>query len=166
LIRRVREPFSFRATRHRNAAHSCPRFIVSPPSKPKAPPGCYWRGRILWGCIKVRGTRTRWSLKTGEPIVAAARFAAVRALPPSEVVKPKTRDLPLVPLLAALSAHAHVPIRSDQVAAAIDQLAARIARQAAIEAQHTIDRNLQEVVRRVAADVLTNYAERQSRGHD
>ena len=35
--------------------------------KPKAPPGCYWRGNTLWGRIKVRGRLVRWSLNTNDP---------------------------------------------------------------------------------------------------
>jgi hypothetical protein len=35
--------------------------------------GCYWRGDVLWACAKVRGKRTRWSLETDDPKVAAQR---------------------------------------------------------------------------------------------
>jgi len=44
--------------------------------KRKAPPGCYWRGRILWGEIQVKGQRIRWSLKTDDPAIAKARRQA------------------------------------------------------------------------------------------
>jgi integrase/recombinase XerD len=42
----------------------------------KAPPGCYWRGNILWACVKVRGQRIRWSLQTDDPKLAAERRKA------------------------------------------------------------------------------------------
>ena len=35
--------------------------------KRKAPAGCYWRGDTLWGEVKVRGHRIRWSLGTDDP---------------------------------------------------------------------------------------------------
>src|SRR5215813_11752567 len=44
--------------------------------KRKAPPGCYWRGRILWGETQVKGQRIRWSLGTNDPAVAKARRQA------------------------------------------------------------------------------------------
>src|SRR5262249_4922755 len=37
------------------------------PKQRKAPAGCYWRGRILWGEVQVRGQRIRWSLETDDP---------------------------------------------------------------------------------------------------
>jgi integrase/recombinase XerD len=46
------------------------------PTKRKAPPGCYWRGNTLWGCVKVRGQRIRWSLGTNDPAIAKARRQA------------------------------------------------------------------------------------------
>jgi len=48
-------------------------------SKQRKPPaGCYWRGNILWGCVKVRGQRIRWSLETDDPAIAKARRQAGR----------------------------------------------------------------------------------------
>jgi integrase/recombinase XerD len=44
--------------------------------KRKAPPGCYWRGKILWGEVKIKGQRIRWSLGTNDPTVAKARRQA------------------------------------------------------------------------------------------
>jgi len=49
------------------------------PTKRKAPPGCYWRGKILWGEVKVRGRRFRWSLETDDPAIAKARRQAGKA---------------------------------------------------------------------------------------
>lgn len=42
----------------------------------KAPPGCYWRGRILYGRIEIRGEEFRWSLRTGNAAIAAQRRKA------------------------------------------------------------------------------------------
>jgi len=47
--------------------------------KRKDPPGCYWRGKILWGEVKVRGQRIRWSLETDDPAVAKTRREAGKA---------------------------------------------------------------------------------------
>jgi integrase/recombinase XerD len=47
--------------------------------RPKAPPGCYWRGDTLWGFVKVNGQRKRWSLQTGDPAVARTRREAGKA---------------------------------------------------------------------------------------
>lgn len=44
----------------------------------KAPKNCYWRGEVLWGCYKVKGKLTRWSLRTDDVDVAAARVEAER----------------------------------------------------------------------------------------
>jgi integrase/recombinase XerD len=44
--------------------------------KRKAPAGCYWRGNTLWGEVKVRGHRIRWSLGTDDPALAKARRQA------------------------------------------------------------------------------------------
>lgn len=44
--------------------------------KPKAPAGCYWRGNVLWGRIKVRGRTVRWSLETDNPAIAKTRREA------------------------------------------------------------------------------------------
>ncbi len=41
--------------------------------KRRAPAGCYWRDNILWASAKIRGKRTRWSLETNDPKVAAER---------------------------------------------------------------------------------------------
>jgi integrase/recombinase XerD len=50
--------------------------------KSKAPAGCYWRGKVLWGRIKVRGRLIRWSLETDDPAIAKARRQAgkIRAI--------------------------------------------------------------------------------------
>jgi integrase/recombinase XerD len=47
--------------------------------KPKAPPGCYWRGNTLWGRIKVHKRLVRWSLNTNDPSIAKARRQAGKA---------------------------------------------------------------------------------------
>jgi integrase/recombinase XerD len=47
--------------------------------KRKAPPGCYWRGKILWGEVQIKGQRVRWSLGTSDPILAKARRQAGKA---------------------------------------------------------------------------------------
>jgi hypothetical protein len=44
--------------------------------RPKAPPGCYWRGPVLWGRVKIAGCRTAWSLHTADPEVASLRREA------------------------------------------------------------------------------------------
>ena len=44
--------------------------------KPKAPPGCYWRGPALWGRIKLNGRDIRWPLHTDNPEIARARRKA------------------------------------------------------------------------------------------
>lgn len=41
--------------------------------KRKSPANTFWRGEILWGRIKVKGTLHRWSLRTSNPVVAANR---------------------------------------------------------------------------------------------
>ncbi len=41
--------------------------------RPAAPPGCYWRGDILWARFKVGGVEYRRSLHTGSPRIAAQR---------------------------------------------------------------------------------------------
>jgi integrase/recombinase XerD len=46
------------------------------PKQRKAPAGCYWRGKVLWGEVKVRGHRVRWSLGTDDPAIAKARRQA------------------------------------------------------------------------------------------
>jgi integrase/recombinase XerD len=45
----------------------------------KAPTGCYWRGDTLWGFVKVRGRRIRWSLQTDNPKLAKERREAGKA---------------------------------------------------------------------------------------
>lgn len=47
-----------------------------PAKRPKAPPGCYWRGATLWARVKVRGQRSRWSLQTDDPKIATERRKA------------------------------------------------------------------------------------------
>jgi integrase/recombinase XerD len=49
------------------------------PTKRKAPHGCYWRGKVLWAEVKVRGQRLRWSLETDDPRIAATRREAGKA---------------------------------------------------------------------------------------
>ncbi len=44
--------------------------------KRKAPPGCYWRGDVLWARAKVAGREHRWSLRTGNVGIAARRREA------------------------------------------------------------------------------------------
>lgn len=45
-------------------------------SRSKAPPGCYWRGSILWARASVAGHEYRWSLRTRNVAVAARRREA------------------------------------------------------------------------------------------
>ncbi|MCJ2127685.1 tyrosine-type recombinase/integrase [Methylobacterium sp. E-045] len=45
----------------------------------KAPEGCYWRGGTLWARFVVAGKEYRFSLKTGDPVVARGRQAAEHA---------------------------------------------------------------------------------------
>jgi integrase/recombinase XerD len=45
---------------------------VGPEGK-KAPPGCYWRGPVLWAKIKVAKRQHRLTLRTDDPKVAATR---------------------------------------------------------------------------------------------
>jgi integrase/recombinase XerD len=42
-------------------------------SKRRAPANTFWRGDVLWGRIKVKGTLHRWSLRTGNPVLATNR---------------------------------------------------------------------------------------------
>src|SRR5438445_12729145 len=42
-------------------------------ARPKAPAGCYWHAGVLYGQIKIKGKRIRWSLRTDNP--AGARKA-------------------------------------------------------------------------------------------
>jgi integrase/recombinase XerD len=44
----------------------------------KAPPNTFWRGSVLWGYVKVKGRRHRWSLRTDDIEIARARAAAER----------------------------------------------------------------------------------------
>lgn len=46
--------------------------------KRKAPPGCYWRGEILWAEVWVKGQRIRQSLGTDDPTIAKARRQAIK----------------------------------------------------------------------------------------
>jgi integrase/recombinase XerD len=43
------------------------------PQRPKAPSGCYWRGKTLYARVTVNGEDIRWSLETDEPRVARER---------------------------------------------------------------------------------------------
>lgn len=45
----------------------------------KAPEGCYWRGSTLWARFTVAGQEHRFSLKTGDPVVARSRRDAEHA---------------------------------------------------------------------------------------
>lgn len=49
------------------------------PGRPKAPRGCYWRGKTLWGRVFAAGREHRWSLDTNDAKVAKARRAAGQA---------------------------------------------------------------------------------------
>jgi integrase/recombinase XerD len=42
----------------------------------KAPPGCFWRGPVLWAKIKHEGREQRISLRTDDPRLARQRYAA------------------------------------------------------------------------------------------
>lgn len=44
----------------------------------KAPKGCFWRDGVLYGRIQTGGGDIKWSLRTDDPVVAAARRAAER----------------------------------------------------------------------------------------
>lgn len=44
--------------------------------KAKAPAGCFWRGDVIYGRVKVRGRSFYWSLHTSDPKVAAERRQA------------------------------------------------------------------------------------------
>ena len=46
--------------------------------KREAPSGCYWRGEVLWGRIKVKGDEYRWSLRTRDAATAKRRRASRR----------------------------------------------------------------------------------------
>lgn len=50
-----------------------------PTDRKKAPEGCYWRGSTLWARFTVAGKEYRFSLKTGDPVVARSRQAAEHA---------------------------------------------------------------------------------------
>jgi integrase/recombinase XerD len=43
------------------------------PKRPKAPPGCFWRGETLYARVQTSGEDIKWSLRTDDPKVAAAR---------------------------------------------------------------------------------------------
>lgn len=51
---------------------------MSKSSRRKAPTGCFWRGDVLYGRIQVGGQDVKWSLRTDDPKVAAARRKAER----------------------------------------------------------------------------------------
>jgi hypothetical protein len=61
------------------------------PRRPKAPAGCYWRGNVLWGHLKVRGRKYAWSLHTVDPEAASlrreARARSLRDPPDAEDAK-------------------------------------------------------------------------------
>ena len=40
---------------------------------PKAPFGCFWRGRVLWARVQVTGQNYAWSLRTEDPEIATDR---------------------------------------------------------------------------------------------
>jgi integrase/recombinase XerD len=48
------------------------------PKRRKAPKNTFWRAAVLWGRIKVKGRDIKWSLRTNDPYVAAARVQAER----------------------------------------------------------------------------------------
>ncbi|WP_457105942.1 tyrosine-type recombinase/integrase [Methylobacterium sp. P5_C11] len=50
-----------------------------PTDRKKAPESCYWRGSTLWARFTVAGKEYRFSLKTGDPVVARSRQAAEHA---------------------------------------------------------------------------------------
>lgn len=45
-------------------------------AKRRPPPGCYWRGGVLWASVKIAGRKIRWSLRTGDAAIAAQRRKA------------------------------------------------------------------------------------------
>jgi integrase/recombinase XerD len=45
-------------------------------AKRRAPPGCFWRGDILFGRKRINGRLVRWSLETSDPAVARQRQKA------------------------------------------------------------------------------------------
>jgi integrase/recombinase XerD len=53
--------------------------------KRKAPPGCYWRGKTLYGRARTRGKLVRWSLETDDPAIAKARRQAGKARAIAEI---------------------------------------------------------------------------------
>jgi len=46
--------------------------------RPKAPAGCFWRGDVLYGRVQIAGGDVKWSLRTDDPKIAAARRKAER----------------------------------------------------------------------------------------
>lgn len=50
-----------------------------PTDRKKAPEGCYWRGSTLWARFTVAGKEYRFTLKTGDPVVARGRRDAEHA---------------------------------------------------------------------------------------
>lgn len=47
-----------------------------PASRPKAPPGTFWRGDTLYGRTRIAGRLVKWSLETDNPRIAAQRRKA------------------------------------------------------------------------------------------
>lgn len=46
-------------------------------AKPKAPKGCFWKGGVLWGRVRLTGQPARkWSLNTADPETARVRRMA------------------------------------------------------------------------------------------
>jgi hypothetical protein len=81
--------------------------------RPKAPTGCYWRGSVLWGRVKINGSRTAWSLHTTDPEVASLRREArARTLrDPADAEDAKRR---------IMAGEALTPKQTDLVLSAID----------------------------------------------
>jgi excisionase family DNA binding protein len=84
-----------------------------PRRRPKAPTGCYWRGPVLWGAVKVRGRKFAWSLHTADPETAAlrreARARTLREPPDAEEAKRRI-----------LAGETLTPKQTDLVVTAID----------------------------------------------
>jgi hypothetical protein len=57
----------------------------------KAPPGCYWRGGVLWGRQRLLGKLRRWSLATDNPAIAADRRRAATLAFDADALKRKLR---------------------------------------------------------------------------
>jgi hypothetical protein len=109
--------------------------------KTKAPPGCYWRGDVLWGRIRKGGKTIMWSLKTGDIHVARARFENAKRL-----------RQPIAYLDRGIAV---VPVRANS--RDLDRLASRHARLVAAEARHARGLRLYEIVHRHALKVFADY---------